>query len=167
MKKWLYETRDTRLFEHREPCLHGIGTYTQVSSEGRNHHLLTSTALVPALFELPNHGGATGLVEYVGDELCGDEGAVFVALYGTQHGAEEGGRRVLRVRLTRSQDDGAITDAVIEPFLGPDEGLGHPIALAMGPDAALYVLDFQGFVLRVTGADEDADGTPNSCELLP
>ncbi len=98
-----------------------------------------------ALAELPLHGGATGLVADDG-AMCGGP-SIFLTLWGTQHGRTEAGRSVYRVRLGRDEL-GVLVAAPPESFMGPS-GLGHPIDVAIGPDGALYVLDFEGSVVRV------------------
>jgi glucose/arabinose dehydrogenase len=116
----------------------------------RKRHDGGGMAIAPALVELGKYAGASGLVEYQGEALCRDKGQLFVALWGQRLGTDEGGRKVVRVRLARDAA-GAITGAAIEPFLGI-EGLGHPIALAVSPDdGKLYVLDYMGFVLEISG----------------
>ncbi|MBI3181624.1 MAG: PQQ-dependent sugar dehydrogenase [Myxococcales bacterium] len=100
-----------------------------------------------ALAQLPLHSGATGLTIDDGLLPCADRGSAFLALWGTQHGSQESGRRVLRVRLGRDSA-GGLAASETEPFLGPD-GLAHPIDVAIGRDGALYILDFEGSVYRV------------------
>lgn len=116
----------------------------------------------PNLVDLPMHAAATGLVEYEGDRLCPDRGAIFVTLWGTQEATTETGRRVVRVVLQRD-GTGALIGATVEPFLGPG-GLGQPIAVAVGSDGALYVLDYMGRIVRVDGADTNADGISDLCQ---
>jgi glucose/arabinose dehydrogenase len=114
----------------------------------RKRHDGGGMAIAGALLELGLYAGAAGLVESKGGALCRDAGNLFVALWGQTHNTEEGGRKVMRVKLVRDAS-GAITGASMERFLGPD-GLGHPIALAVSPPGRLYVLDALGFVLEVT-----------------
>jgi glucose/arabinose dehydrogenase len=101
------------------------------------------------LSELPAHGGATGFCL----ESRADAGlAAYVTLWGSQHGGSERGRRVMRVELERGAD-GGLHAGPATPWLGP-EGIGHPIDVTPGPDGALYVLDFDGRVLRLVSAPE-------------
>lgn len=96
--------------------------------------------IAPALLSLGDFAGAVGLAEYEGD--------IFVAFWGQQHHTPEGGRRVVRIKLSRDANE-TITGARMEHFLGPD-GVGHPIALAVSPlDEKMYLLDYVGFVLEL------------------
>lgn len=99
----------------------------------RQKHDGGGMTIAPPLVELGMFAGAAGLVEYQGD--------IFVALWGQNHGTDEGGRKVVRVRRTSGSAPS------VEPFLGQD-GLGHPIALAVF-DGRLYVLDYLGFILEL------------------
>lgn len=105
-------------------------------------------AIAPVLLDLGMFAGASGMAEGKGGALCEDTGNLFVALWGQTHNTEEGGRKVMRVKLQRNSE-GAITGATQERFLGTD-GVGHPIALAVSPGGQLYMLDALGFVLEVT-----------------
>ncbi len=107
-----------------------------------------------ALAPLPLHAGAAGVAFRPETPECGGGGVVFVALWCTQHGRREAGRRVLRVRLERDEA-GRLTARAPDVFLGP-EGLGHPIDVAFGPDGALHVLDFDGRVVRVARSGGDS-----------
>ncbi|MBI3070939.1 MAG: PQQ-dependent sugar dehydrogenase [Deltaproteobacteria bacterium] len=115
----------------------------------------------PWIANTPKHVGITGIVEYQGSQLCRDRGNLFATYWGTEHAESETGRQVVRIRLLR--DGGAIAGATLEPFLG-QSGLGHPIAVAVGPDGALYVLDYQGFLVRVASVDANGNEVPDLCE---
>lgn len=115
----------------------------------RKSHDGAGMTIAAPLLELGKYAGASGLVEYRADALCQDRGNVFVALWGQKLGTEEGGRKVIRVRLERDAA-GTLTGARMENFLGID-GLGHPIALAVSPhDGHLYMLDYLGFILEIS-----------------
>ncbi len=101
-------------------------------------------AVQGVLAELPAHGGATG---FGLARRCPRELAAYLTLWGTQHGGNERGRRVMRVPLEESTDGGLRAGAPTL-WLGP-EGLGHPIDVTEGSDGALYVLDFDGRVIRL------------------
>ncbi|MBE3589456.1 MAG: PQQ-dependent sugar dehydrogenase [Firmicutes bacterium] len=87
------------------------------------------------LLLLPPHSSADGLAVYRGEAFPGEyQGAVFIALWGANDGDPNVGRQVV-VALPPKEAGRPWT---VAPFA---TGFIHPLAVAVGPDGALYVAD--------------------------
>lgn len=97
------------------------------------------------IWNFPLHASADGLVVYEADHFPADyRGNLFVALFGNLFGDKTVGREVQRIILTPA---GETYTARAEPFM---TGLERPLDVTVGPDGALYVLEYvTGVVYRV------------------
>lgn len=95
------------------------------------------------------HASADGIVAYEADQFpAAYRGNLFVALFGQIFSSTPVGHEVQRIRLTPAGDS---YTAQAEPFI---TGLDRPLDVAVGPEGALYVLDYVAgsvFRLRYTG----------------
>ncbi|NOX60358.1 MAG: hypothetical protein GXP42_00185 [Chloroflexi bacterium] len=91
------------------------------------------------------HASADGLVVYEADQFPPEyRGNLFAALFGQVFGSELAGHRVDRIIVTPNEKTYAARG---EPFL---TGLDRPLDVTVGPDGALYVLEYvNGAIYRV------------------
>lgn len=98
---------------------------------------------IPPIAELESRSSANGLLFYTAEQFPPEyRGDLFIAMWGST--VVEAGRKIVRVKLTRSEDS---YEAEVIDFA---TGMVRPLDLVLAPDGSLLVADFsEGVIFRV------------------